>query len=67
MLASEDLEALSYIQCGGWEIWHNPDMVITHKIPPYRLEKEYLLSLVRGVGLSRHHIRIKIFRFLSRR
>ncbi|NEQ77069.1 MAG: glycosyltransferase [Okeania sp. SIO2C9] len=58
MLASEDLEALSYIQRGGWEIWHNPQMVITHKIPPKRLEKEYLLSLVRGVGLARHHIRM---------
>ncbi|NEP74919.1 MAG: glycosyltransferase family 2 protein [Okeania sp. SIO2G4] len=58
MLASEDLEALSYIQRGGWEIWHNPQMVITHKIPPYRLEKKYLLSLVRGVGLARHHIRM---------
>ncbi len=58
MLASEDLEALSYIQRGGWEIWHNPNMVITHKIPPHRLEREYLLSLVRGVGLARHHIRM---------
>jgi len=58
MLASEDLEALSYIQKGGWEIWHNPNMVIRHQIPAYRLEKQYLLSVVRGIGLARHYIRM---------
>jgi hypothetical protein len=26
----EDLETLSYIRNAGWEIWHNPDMVIEH-------------------------------------
>lgn len=58
MLASEDLEALSYIQRGGWEIWHNPNMVIKHQIPAYRLERQYLLSVVRGIGLARHYIRM---------
>lgn len=58
MLASEDLEALSYIQRGGWEIWHNPNMVIRHQIPAYRLERQYLLSVVRGIGLARHYIRM---------
>lgn len=58
MLASEDLEALCYIQKGGWQIWHNPNMVIQHKIPSYRLEKQYLLSLVRGIGLARYYIRM---------
>lgn len=57
-LASEDLEAVLYIQQAGWEIWHNPAMVIAHKIPPWRLEKDYLVSLVRCVGLSRHHLRM---------
>lgn len=57
MLASEDLEAIAYIQQAGWEIWYNPEMYIDHKIPRHRLERDYLLSLVRGIGLARHHIR----------
>jgi glycosyltransferase involved in cell wall biosynthesis len=58
MLASEDLEALLYIQKGGWEIWYNPEMQIIHKIPSWRLERNQLLSVVRGIGLARHHIRM---------
>ncbi|MBW4507411.1 MAG: hormogonium polysaccharide biosynthesis glycosyltransferase HpsE [Scytonematopsis contorta HA4267-MV1] len=58
MLASEDLEAVSHIQNAGWEIWYNPDMLIYHKIPSWRLERNYLISLVRGIGLARHHIRM---------
>ncbi|MGD2183820.1 hormogonium polysaccharide biosynthesis glycosyltransferase HpsE [Lusitaniella coriacea] len=57
-LASEDLEAVFYIQKAGWEVWHNPQMQIQHKIPKDRCEKEYLLSLVRCIGLSRHHLRM---------
>ncbi|MBW4522764.1 MAG: hormogonium polysaccharide biosynthesis glycosyltransferase HpsE [Scytolyngbya sp. HA4215-MV1] len=58
MLTSEDLEALVYIQNAGWQIWYNPAMEIHHKIPHWRMEREYLLSLVRGIGLARHHIRM---------
>lgn len=54
MLTSEDLEALSYIQKSNWEIWYNPTMEIYHKIPKWRLEKSYLISLGRGIGLSRY-------------
>ncbi|MEC4986895.1 MAG: hormogonium polysaccharide biosynthesis glycosyltransferase HpsE, partial [Oscillatoria sp. PMC 1076.18] len=57
-LASEDLEALAYIQNGGWEIWHNPEMQIIHKIPENRLEPDYLLAIARGIGLARYHIRM---------
>ena len=56
-LASEDLEALLHIQKAGWEIWYNSDMVITHQIPQNRLQREYLVSLLRCVGLSRSYIR----------
>jgi len=58
MLASEDLEALLYIQKGGWEIWYNPEMEIFHKIPYWRMERNQLISVVRGIGLARHHIRM---------
>ncbi|MGB3508424.1 MAG: hormogonium polysaccharide biosynthesis glycosyltransferase HpsE [Microcoleaceae cyanobacterium] len=57
-LASEDLEALINIQQAGWEIWYNPAMVVYHKIPNSRLKKDYLLTLVRCVGLSRHRLRM---------
>lgn len=57
-LASEDLEALLYIQKAGWEIWYNPDMRIYHDIPRWRLEKNYLISLARCIGLSRHQLRM---------
>ncbi|MCX7592216.1 MAG: hormogonium polysaccharide biosynthesis glycosyltransferase HpsE [Fischerella sp.] len=58
LLASEDLEAVLYIQLGGWEIWYNPEMHIYHQIPAWRLQREYLIRLFRCVGLSRHHLRM---------
>ena len=65
-LASEDLEALLHIQQGGWEIWYNPAMVVRHKIPNSRLQKEYLRLLVRCVGLSRHRLRMMTLRSWQR-
>jgi hypothetical protein len=58
MVTSEDLEMLSHIQANGWEIWYNPAMQIDHKIPPWRLEREYLIPFFRGIGLSRHVTRM---------
>lgn len=58
MLSGEDFEVLSYIHRGGWEVWYNPAMEIEHVISSNRLEKSYLTSLIRGVGLSRHCIRM---------
>ncbi len=57
-LASEDLEAVLHIQQAGWEIWYNPDMLVEHYIRAWRLEKDYLVSVVRCIGLSRHHLRM---------
>lgn len=58
MLTSEDLEMLSYIRAKGWEIWYNPAMEIHHKIPYWRLQREYLIPFIRGIGLSRHVTRM---------
>lgn len=58
MVTSEDLEMLSYIQAKGWEIWYNPAMQIEHKIPHWRLEREYLIPFFRGIGLSRYVTRM---------
>lgn len=55
---SEDLEALSYMQQSKWEIWYNPAMNVTHKIPSWRLQRNYLLPLFRSIGLSRHITRM---------
>ncbi|MBD2346057.1 hormogonium polysaccharide biosynthesis glycosyltransferase HpsE [Anabaena subtropica] len=57
-LPGEDLEALLHIQRGGWEIWYNPQMQIAHQIPHWRLNKDYLINLSRGIGLSRYHTRM---------
>lgn len=58
MLASEDIEAILHIQKAGWEIWYNPNMHLYHQIPAWRMERSYLLKLIKGVGLARHHIRM---------
>lgn len=57
-LPGEDLEALIYIQNQGWEVWYNPAMEVVHQIPGGRLERDYLLKLCRGIGLSRYHTRM---------
>ena len=58
MLTGEDTETISYIQQAGWEIWYNPAMELIHKIPKHRLEKDYLISFFRGIGLSRYVTRM---------
>jgi glycosyltransferase involved in cell wall biosynthesis len=58
MLASEDIEAILYIQKAGYEIWYNPEMHLYHQIPKWRIERSYLLKLTKGVGLARHQIRM---------
>jgi glycosyltransferase involved in cell wall biosynthesis len=62
ILNSEDLEMILYIQNAGWEIWYNPEMEIYHKIPRQRLERDYLLYLMRSTGLARHYIRMLRFK-----
>ncbi|OKH14324.1 glycosyl transferase [Fischerella major NIES-592] len=58
MPAGEDTEALLYIHKAGWEIWYNPAMEIEHVIPSWRLEKTYLMTLMRSIGLGRFHLRM---------
>ncbi|MBE9110805.1 glycosyltransferase family 2 protein [Nodosilinea sp. LEGE 07298] len=56
--AGEDLEVVIYMQRHGWEIWYNPAMRVKHDIPASRFERDYLLRLFRGIGLSRHRTRM---------
>ncbi|MBE9144576.1 hormogonium polysaccharide biosynthesis glycosyltransferase HpsE [Planktothrix mougeotii] len=57
-LASEDIEAILYIQKKGWEIWYSPMLKTYHQIPAYRLERNYLINISRNTGLARHYIRM---------
>ena len=52
LVGGEDLEPLLHLHQAGWEIWYNPAMETYHQIPRWRLEKAYLISLSRGVGLN---------------
>ncbi|TVQ15505.1 MAG: glycosyltransferase family 2 protein [Leptolyngbya sp. DLM2.Bin27] len=54
----EDLEVVLYMQRQGWEIWYNPAMRMQHEIPASRFERDYLLKLFQGIGLSRHRTRM---------
>lgn len=55
---AEDLEPILYIQKAGWQIWYNPANRLVHKIPEHRLTRGYLVSLMRGIGLSRYRTRM---------
>jgi glycosyltransferase involved in cell wall biosynthesis len=58
MVAGEDTEVLLHLYKSGWEIWYNPKMEIYHKIPHWRLEKNYLLKIARGCGLCIFQLRL---------
>lgn len=57
-LPGEDLEAVLHIQSAGWGIWYNPEMILWHCIPHWRLTPEYLLKLCQTIGLSRFYTRM---------
>lgn len=57
MLSGEDYEALLHIHRSGWEIWYNPAMHVEHQIPKHRIERDYLIPLVRGCGLCVSYLR----------
>lgn len=61
MLTGEDLEAILHIQRAGWQVWYNPAMRLRHQIPTARLQRPYLISMFRGIGLSRHRTRMLSF------
>lgn len=53
-----DFEVLLHLHKGGWEIWYNPAMHIYHLIPKSRLEKDYLIPLIRNAGLCICQLRL---------
>ncbi|MEB3359238.1 MAG: hormogonium polysaccharide biosynthesis glycosyltransferase HpsE [Synechococcales bacterium] len=53
-----DYEISLRLHQAGWQIWYNPAMKITHRIPARRLEKSYLASLARLHGLCTCELRM---------
>lgn len=62
----EDVETLTYIRDGGWQVWHNPAMKIWHQVSAERLQPSYLLRLCRAVGYSRFPLRMARYRSWQR-
>jgi glycosyltransferase involved in cell wall biosynthesis len=62
----EDLEVLSHLETGGWEIWYSPKVQISHHIPAWRFDYQYLLRLAWGIGANRHRIRMMRLQPLKR-
>ena len=58
MLPGEDIEMLAHMQRSSWEIWYNPGMHVTHKIPSRRLQRDYLIPFFRSIGHSRYVTRM---------
>jgi glycosyltransferase involved in cell wall biosynthesis len=50
MTQGDDYEPLLYLHRAGWEIWYNPTMHVSHEIPSWRLERDYLIALSQGCG-----------------
>jgi cellulose synthase/poly-beta-1,6-N-acetylglucosamine synthase-like glycosyltransferase len=59
---AEDLELQIYLYKNGWDIWHNPNMHMQHKIPESRFEENYLKNFFRAIGLSRHSTRMMLYK-----
>ncbi len=59
--AGEDLEVVLRIQQAGWPVWYNAKMLMYHEIPDSRLTRQYLVTLCKGIGLSRYHTRMLSF------
>ena len=55
-VGGEDYEVLLYLHKAGWEIWYTPSLSTWHQIPASRFEKQYLLNLARGCGLTTYQL-----------
>lgn len=51
MVGGEDFEVMLHMHHHGWEIWYTPTMHAHHQIPSWRLERDYMQSLVKAASL----------------
>jgi glycosyltransferase involved in cell wall biosynthesis len=52
LLAGEDTELCFALRASGWRFWYDDDLVLRHFIPKARLQWDYALRLMRGMGES---------------
>lgn len=58
MLGGEDFEVLLHMHQNNWQIWYAPTVKASHHIPSWRLERDYLLDLIRGASLPIASLRL---------
>ncbi|MBT9317529.1 hormogonium polysaccharide biosynthesis glycosyltransferase HpsE [Leptothoe spongobia] len=51
MIGGEDFEVMLHMHHHGWEIWYTPTMHAYHQIPSWRLERDYMQSLIKAASL----------------
>lgn len=51
MMGGEDFEVMLHMHHHGWEIWYTPAMHAYHQIPSWRLERDYMQSLIKAASL----------------
>lgn len=58
LVAGEDIEPMVLIHNAGWETWYTPTLHAYHQIPGWRLERDYLQSLMYACGLCTCQLRM---------
>jgi glycosyltransferase involved in cell wall biosynthesis len=53
----EDLAIGILVWQMGYECWYDPSLVLQHRLPARRMEKEYLLRLYEGIGRGQADVR----------
>ena len=51
MMGGEDFEVMLHMHHNDWEIWYTPTMHAYHQIPDWRLERDYMQSLIKAASL----------------
>jgi glycosyltransferase involved in cell wall biosynthesis len=52
LLTGEDTELCFALRASGWRFWYDDDLVLRHFIPKARLQWDYVVRLMRGMGES---------------
>ena len=61
ILMGEDTELCFALRASGWRIWYDDDLVLRHFIPKERLQWNYALRLMRGMGESSTLLELYLF------
>jgi glycosyltransferase involved in cell wall biosynthesis len=58
MVTGDDYYFQRHIYDAGWEVWYTPSLLTYHQIPHWRMERDYLWSLMYGGGLCTCYVRM---------